>query len=98
MNSRTIHGLLRTTVGALDQVDLVNRTIEVLVGPMRLSFDVPPVCEVVLNGEPVKLHFLQHGDTVSVVLGPGAGDCTAKRIDVASHCRTQRRKASAAIL
>ena len=92
MNTRTINGLLRTTVGGLDEVDLLNRTVRVLVGRMRLTFDVPPSCQILLHGERVKLHVLQSGDTVSVVHGPGAGDSEAKRIDVVSHDPSHRRK------
>ena len=95
MNTRTINGLLRTTVGTLDQVDLLNRTVQMHMGPMRLMFDVLPPCEIFLNGERVKLHVLQSGDTVAVVHGPGAGDCTAKRIDVVSHAPSHRQKTPA---
>jgi hypothetical protein len=84
-------------VGALNEVDLVNRTIHVLVGPTRLTFDVPPVCEIMLNGERVKLHVLQARDTVAVVHGPEAGDCAAKRIEVVNHAPRQRRMASAGV-
>jgi hypothetical protein len=95
MNTRTINGLLRTTVGALDHVDMVNRRIDVLVGAMRLSFEVPPLTEIVLNSDRVKLHVLQPRDTVAIVHGPGCGDCTAIRIEVMSRAGNRRQKTKA---
>lgn len=85
MNTRTINSLMRTSAGTLSDVDLVNRTIQVRVGPTALSFDVPRECEVLLNGERVKLHVLQARDPVLVIHGPGLCDTTAKRLEVVSH-------------
>ena len=85
MNTRTIHGLLRTTTGELSEVDLVNRTIAVRVGPTPITFDVPRACEILLNGERVKLHVLQAMDPVAIEHGPGPCDRAAKRIEVVSH-------------
>ena len=85
MNTRTINGLLRMSSGTLDEVDLVNRTIEVRVGPTALAFDVPRECEILLNGERVKLHVLQAKDPVTVLHGPDACDSAAKRIEVVSQ-------------
>jgi hypothetical protein len=84
MNTRTINGLLRTSAGTLSDVDLVNRTIQVRVGPTALDFDVPRECEIVLNGERVKLHVLQTSDPIQVIHGPGPADTTAKRLEVVS--------------
>jgi hypothetical protein len=61
---------------------------------MRLTFDVPPTCEILLNGERVKLHVLQSGDRVTVIHGPGPADCEATRIDVVSHEVGHRQKLS----
>jgi hypothetical protein len=85
MNTRTINSLLRTSAGTLSDVDLVNRTIQVRVGPTALFFDVPRECEIVLNGERVKLHVLQSNDPVQVIHGPGPCDITAKRLEVVSQ-------------
>jgi hypothetical protein len=85
MNTRTINSLMRTSAGTLDDVDLVNRTIQVRVGPTALSFDVPRECEILLNGDRVKLHVLQASDSIQVVHGPGPCDITAKRLEVASR-------------
>ncbi len=87
MNTRTINSLLRTSAGTLSDVDLVNRTIKVHVGPTALSFDVPRQCEILLNGERVKLHVLQTNDPIHVIHGPGPCDTTAKRLEVVSHDR-----------
>jgi hypothetical protein len=89
MNTRTINGLLRTTAGEVGEVDLVNRTIDVRVGPSAITFDVPRECEIVLNGERVKLHVLQEMDPVHVLHGPGPCDCAAKRIEVVSYERSR---------
>lgn len=85
MNTRTINSLLRTSAGTLSDVDLMNRTIQVLVGPTALMFDVPRECEIVLNGERVKLHVLQTNDPIRVIHGPGPCDITAKRLEVVSR-------------
>jgi hypothetical protein len=89
MNTRTINSLLRTSAGTLTDVDLVNRTIQVHVGPTALSFDVPRECEILLNGERVKLHVLQTSDPVQVIHGPGPSDITAKRLEVVSQKRSR---------
>jgi hypothetical protein len=85
MNTRTINSLLRTSAGTLSDVDLVNRTIQVRVGPMALSFDVPGECEILLNGERVKLHVLQASDPIEVLHGPGPCDSSAMRLEVVSR-------------
>ena len=90
MNTRMINGLLRMSAGMLDDVDLVNRTIQVRVGPTALSFDVPRECEILLNGERVMLHVLQVRDPVRVFHGPGFCDCAAKRIEVVSQQHRRR--------
>jgi hypothetical protein len=82
MNTRTMNSLLRTSVGRLDDVDLVNRTLSIRNGSYPISFDVPRECEIVLNGERVKLHILQPMDLVRIVHGPGPGDCAAKFVEV----------------
>jgi hypothetical protein len=87
MNTRTINGLLRTSAGTLSDVDLVNRTIQVRVGPTALSFDVPRECEILLNGQRVKLQVLQTSDPIQVIHGPGPCDSTAKRLEVVSQMR-----------
>ena len=93
MNTRMINGLLRTSAGTLDDVDLVNRTIQVRVGPTALSFDVPRECEILLNGERVKMHLLQASDPVQVIHGPGPCDTTAKRLEVVDReCSSRRHR------
>jgi hypothetical protein len=89
MNTRTINSLLRTSAGMLSDVDLVNRTIQVRVGPTALSFDVPSGCEILLNGERVKLHVLQASDPIKVLHGPGPCDTSAKRLEVVSGSRVR---------
>ena len=88
MNTRTINSLLRTSAGTLSDVDLVNRTIQVRVGSTALTFDVPRECEILLNGERVKLHVLQTSDPVQVIHGPGPCDITAIRLEVVSQKRS----------
>jgi hypothetical protein len=63
------HALPQVAEGLLQQVDLVNRTVTVLRGADlptadALAFDVPPTCEILLNGERVKLRMLQPRDRV----------------------------------
>lgn len=88
MNTRTINSLLRTSAGTLSDVDLVNRTIQVRVGPTAISFDVPRQCEILLNGERVKLHVLQTSDPVQVIHGPGPCNSTAMQLEVVSQKRS----------
>jgi hypothetical protein len=85
MNTRTINSLLRTSAGTLSDVDLVNRTIQVRVGPTAIPFDVPPDCEILLNGERVKLHVLQASDPIQVLHGPGPCDTSAMCLEVVSR-------------
>jgi hypothetical protein len=66
----------------IQRIDLVNRELELLVGAVRMSVDVPPDCVVLLRGEPVKLRMLQPGDRVEVAFGSRAGTAVARAIEV----------------
>jgi hypothetical protein len=58
------HALPQVAKGLLEHVDLVNRSVTVQQGSETLAFDVPPTCEILLNGERVKLRMLQPRDRV----------------------------------
>ena len=67
--------------GIIQKVDLVNRQLVVLDNLQRSSVEVPPGCEVLLRGEPVKLRILQPGDRIHVTFLPCAA-ALASRIEV----------------
>jgi hypothetical protein len=66
----------------IHRIDLVNRELELLVGAVRMSVDVPPDCVILLRGEPVKLRMLQPGDRVEVAFRSRAGTAVARAIEV----------------
>jgi len=57
---------LQTVDGSLLGVDLLNRIVIVRGDEAAWTFDVPASCEILLNGERVKLRLLQPRDRVSV--------------------------------
>ena len=57
---------LQTVEGTLLGVDLLNRIVMVRGDEAAWTFDVPASCEILLNGERVKLRLLQPRDRVFV--------------------------------
>lgn len=52
--------------GVLQRIDLIERAVTVRQEASALTFAVSPQCEILLNGERVKLRMLQPRDRVSV--------------------------------
>ncbi len=75
----------QTTEGRVLYVDLFNRSVTVLLKNGPLTFDVPPTCEVLLNGERVKLRMLQPRDRVTITFCRRQGILTAMSLEVRSH-------------
>lgn len=71
--------------GPVKYIDLVGRTITVLLEQGPLTFDVPPSCEILLNGERVKLHLLQPRDRVSITYCRRRGILTALSLNVSTR-------------
>lgn len=72
--------------GPIQAIDLVSRTVAVLLHEDGfLIFDVPPHCEVRLNGERVKLRLLQPGDRVQIVFCRKRGILTAMSLNVTTR-------------
>lgn len=72
--------------GPIQVVDLVSRTVAVLLHQEGfLIFDVPPDCEVRLNGERVKLRLLQPGDRVQIVFCRKRGILAARSLNVTTR-------------
>lgn len=67
--------------GLLQKVDLVNRVVTLARTEDALTFDVPPTCEVLLNGERVKLRLLQPRDRLSVTYCRQPGGFMALSLD-----------------
>ena len=55
--------------GVVQQVDTVNRDLQILTNGDSVEFDVSPECTVILNREWVKLRLLQPTDRVRVFYG-----------------------------
>jgi hypothetical protein len=73
---------LKTTMGKLERVDLVQREISVVVGDHLQEIDVPAGCPVMLRGERVKLRIIQPGDVVRVSAVARGTRFVAKRVEV----------------
>ena len=68
--------------GLLLHVDLFNRSVTVLLTGGPLTFDVPSTCEILLNGERVKLRMLQPRDRVKITYCRHRGILTALKLEV----------------
>ena len=66
MRTPKVSGREVTIEGTVLSVDTVNRELTVLSRAVRVAFDVPPGCPIVLRGERVKLRLVQPGDRVRV--------------------------------
>jgi hypothetical protein len=83
---------VRTTVeGTIDRLDLINRMIALRAGDDVVVYDVPVSCEILLNGQRVKMHVLQVNDQVLVTCCSPSNDPRASRIDVQSPRLAMRR-------
>lgn len=71
--------------GAIQAIDLVGRTVAVLLPQGFLIFDVPARCEIRLNGERVKLRLLQPGDRVHLTFCRKRGVLTALSLEVTTR-------------
>jgi len=67
--------------GVLQHVDVINRDVRVFTTGGVTSFDVPPGCTILLNGENVKLRLLQTSDHVRVSYTHENAVRVAERID-----------------
>lgn len=67
--------------GVLHQVDVINRDVSVFATGGVATFDVPPGCTILLNGESVKLRLLQTSDHVRISYTHENAVRVAERID-----------------
>ncbi|HLJ11930.1 MAG TPA: hypothetical protein VKU82_12110 [Planctomycetaceae bacterium] len=67
--------------GVIQHVDVVIRDVTVFARGRATSFDVPPDCTILLNGEKVKLRLLQPHDHVRVTYTHENAVPIAKRIE-----------------
>src|SRR5262245_51429463 len=72
----------REVTGVIQSVDLARRELALLVDGTAQVFDVPPDCDVVLNGERVKLRLLQPLDPARVVYAEARGTRGARLVSV----------------
>ena len=90
--SREITDEQRTIEGTLHRLDLVNRMITLQTSDDVVSYDVPVSCDILLNGQRVKMHVLQVNDPVLVTYCSHSKNRRASRIHVHStHLAMQRR-------
>lgn len=75
----------QTVEGVLQGVDLLNRIVTVHRGRTAMTFDVPPACEVLLNGERVKLRLLQPRDRVFVTFDREKSPCSALSVEACTR-------------
>lgn len=68
--------------GIIQQVDTVNRELQVLVADTPVCFDVPLDCAVILNDERVKLRLLLPTDRVRITYAEAQGRRTARLVEV----------------
>jgi hypothetical protein len=92
MATRDVIDDQRTIEGTLHRLDLVNRMITLRTGDDVVSYDVPVSCDILLNGQRVKMHVLQVNDPVLVTYRSHSTNRRASRIHVHStHLALRRR-------
>jgi hypothetical protein len=67
--------------GVIQHVDIFNRDVRIFAKGSVTTFDVPPDCTILLNGENVKLRLLQTSDHVRVSYTHENAVRVAERID-----------------
>lgn len=78
--------------GTIQAIDLVSRTVAVLLPQGFLIFDVHPRCEIRLNGERVKLRLLQAGDQAHLTFCRKRGVLTALSLEVTTRRSEMKEK------
>jgi hypothetical protein len=72
--------------GVLQHVDVINRDVRVFATGGVTTFDVPPGCTILLNGENVKLRLLQAHDHVRVIYTHENAAQIAVHIEAGTPC------------
>lgn len=85
MPSPTANMPTQMAEGFLEAVDLLNRCVTVRQDDSAWTYDVPTSCEVLLNGERVKLRLLQPRDRVSVTYCRRQGVPTALSLEISTR-------------
>lgn len=75
----------QTAEGVVHSIDLIDRTITLLLSSGMVTIDVPPSCEIWLNGERVKLRLLQQHDCVRLTFYRKCGFLTALVINATTR-------------
>jgi hypothetical protein len=75
----------KVTEGVVREVDLIGRIVTVDGKCRSVAFAVSPGCEVLLNGERVKLRMLQPRDRVRVAYRDGGGVPAALSVEARSR-------------
>jgi hypothetical protein len=71
--------------GTIQRIDLIGRTIAVLLPHGLRIFDVPAQCDIRLNGERVKFRLLQSGDRVQIPFFRKRGILAALTLEVTTR-------------
>ena len=79
---------LKIAYGVLQRIDLIDREVTIRQENRSTTYCVTPNCEVLLNGERVKLRLLQPQDHVRIAYRSGAEGLTA--LSVETLARTDR--------
>lgn len=79
----------QTAEGVVHAIDLIDRTVTMLLPSGMVTMDVPSPCEIWLNGERVKLRLLQRHDRIRLTFCRKRGFLTALAIRATTHhlCR-----------
>lgn len=64
------------------RIDPINRELTACVGGVLRTIYVPPGCDVILRGEPVKLRLVQPRDRLRVSFSDRADSLTARKVVV----------------
>lgn len=85
MRVATTHAAPEVAHGVLQRVDLIDREVTVRQAGEPVTYSVSPDCQVLLNGERVKLRMLQPRDCVRVAFRPRAEGRVALSVEAATR-------------
>ncbi|MBX3415796.1 MAG: hypothetical protein KF708_24135 [Pirellulales bacterium] len=80
-NIRNIAPPQHSLRGVVEQVDLIGRAIQLRTNDAEMRIHVPPTCEILVNADRVRFHFLQPTDRIKVVVEEDRGGPLARRIE-----------------
>lgn len=95
MRAATLATLPQLAHGVLQRIDLISREVKVAQGNTSVTYSIAPDCEILLNGERIKLRMLQPRDHVRIAYRLRAQCPTALSVEALTRPVTSQGKGPA---